>query len=36
LLAEKMYFSSGVMTRHVTDSLCPLNNLTSSGSGAMS
>lgn len=36
LAAEKMYLSSGVMTRHVIGSLCPLNILISEGSGGMS
>lgn len=36
LAAEKMHLSSGVMTTQVTGSLCPLNNLISEASGAMS
>lgn len=36
LAAEKMYFSSEVMTRQVIGSLCPCNTLISEESGATS
>lgn len=36
LEAEKMYFSSEVMTRQVIGSLCPLNSLMSEASGGKS
>lgn len=36
LAAEKMNFSSELMTRQVIGSLCPLNSLISEASGGMS